>query len=136
MTMKTFSCFSAVMMVTMLRMIRAGEETRFAEQLAEVDALGFVRHLERHLLVNPGIFGEIDGAKASAARSWRRILHLPMILVAKEHSTSPVWRTVRRVPLALLTANVMTLIACPARLCRAMASANLVDVRVTVNDGK
>ncbi len=49
-----------------VRVIEAGEEPRLAQQLAEVDAL-LVRDLERDFLVDPGIFGEIDRAKAAAA---------------------------------------------------------------------
>ena len=80
---KTFSCFSAVRIVTMFGMIEAGEQPRLAQQLAEVDAL-LVRHLERDLLVDPGVLGEVDRAEAAAADR-RQDLVLPDDLTAEEH---------------------------------------------------
>ena len=66
-----------------VRMIEAGEQPRLAQQLAEVDAL-LVRHLERDLLVDPGVFGEVDRAEAAAADR-RQDLVLPDDLAAEEH---------------------------------------------------
>ena len=80
---KTFSCFSAVRMRDDVRVIEAGEQPRLAQQLAEVDAL-LVRDLERDLLVDPGVFGEVDGAEAAAADR-REDLVLADDLSAEEH---------------------------------------------------
>ena len=44
----------------------AGEQPRLAQQLAEVEALA-VRHLDRDLLVDPGVVREVDGAESAAA---------------------------------------------------------------------
>ena len=49
-----------------VRVIERGKKPRLAQQLAEIDAL-LVRHFERDLLVDPGVFGEIHRAKAAAA---------------------------------------------------------------------
>ena len=46
--------------------VDAGEQPRLAQQLAEVEALP-VRNLDRDLLVDPGVFREVDGAEAAAA---------------------------------------------------------------------
>ena len=59
------------------------QQARLAQQLAEVEALA-VRHLERDLLVDPGVFGEEDRAEAAAAER-RQDLVLADDLVAKEH---------------------------------------------------
>ena len=64
-------------------MVEAGEQPRLAQQLAEVDAL-LVRHLERDLLVDPGVFGEVDRAEAAAADR-RQDLVLADDLTAEEH---------------------------------------------------
>ena len=80
---KTFSCFSAVRMVTMFGWFSAGEQPRLAQQLAEVDAL-LVRDLERDFLVDPGVFREVHGAEAAAADR-RQDLVLPDDLPAEEH---------------------------------------------------
>ena len=50
----------------MFGMIERGEQPRLAEQLAEVHAL-LVRDLQRDLLVDPGVVGEVDGSEAAAA---------------------------------------------------------------------
>ena len=42
------------------------EQTRLAQQLAEVDALA-VRHFQRDVFVDPGIAGEVHGPEAAAA---------------------------------------------------------------------
>ena len=47
-------------------MVERGEQPRLAQQLAEVEVLP-VRNLDRDLLVDPGVFGEVDGAEAAAA---------------------------------------------------------------------
>src|SRR5262249_26792642 len=64
-------------------MIERREEARLAQQLAEVDGL-LVRDLERGLLVDPGIFGEVDRAEAAAADR-RKNLVLTDDLTAEEH---------------------------------------------------
>ena len=64
-------------------MIEAGEEPRLAKQLAEVDAL-LVRNLQRDLLVDPGVFGEIDRAEPAAADR-REDLVLADDLTAEKH---------------------------------------------------
>src|SRR5581483_2349638 len=66
--------------------IEAGEQTRLAQQLAEVDAL-LVRHLQRDFLVDPGVFGQVNRAKAAAADR-RENLVLPDDLPAEEHAPS------------------------------------------------
>jgi len=66
-----------------IRVIEAGEEPRLAQQLAEVDAL-LVRHLERDLLVDPGVLGEVDRAEAAAADR-RQDFVLADDLAAEEH---------------------------------------------------
>ena len=65
-------------------MVQAGEQPRLAQQLAEVDAL-LVRNLERDLLVDPGVFGEVDRAEAAAADR-REDLVLADDLTAEEHA--------------------------------------------------
>ena len=47
-------------------MIDRGEQPRLAQQLAEVQVLP-VRHLDRDLLVDPGVVREVDGAEPAAA---------------------------------------------------------------------
>ncbi len=49
-----------------VRVIKAGKQAGFAQQLAEVQVLP-VGDLERDLLVEPGVFGEIDRTEATAA---------------------------------------------------------------------
>src|SRR5262249_55416979 len=66
-----------------VRMAEARKQPRLAEELAEVDAL-LVRNLERDLLVDPGVFGEVNRAEASAAQG-RQDLVLPDDLTAEEH---------------------------------------------------
>ena len=83
---KTFSCFSAVRMVTMFGWLRRGEQARLAQQLAEVDAL-LVRNLERDLLVDPGVFREVDRAEAAAADR-RQDLVFADDLAAEKHAAS------------------------------------------------
>ena len=63
--------------------LSAGEEARLAQQLAEIDAL-LVRDLERDFLVDPGVFGEVDGAEAAAADR-RQHLVLADDLAAEKH---------------------------------------------------
>src|SRR5207244_12374002 len=64
-------------------MVERGEQTRLAQQFAEVEGL-FVRDLERDFLVDPGVFREVDRPKASAAnRRENRVLADD--LAAKEH---------------------------------------------------
>src|SRR6185295_17868731 len=73
--------------------IEAGEEPRLAQQLAEVDAL-LVRDLERDLLVDPGVFREIDRAE-TAAPDRREDLVLPDDLTAEEHRREVYQSTLR-----------------------------------------
>src|SRR5436190_13015085 len=47
-------------------MVERGEQSRFAEQFAEIEAL-LMRNLQRDFLVNPGVFGQVDRAEAAAA---------------------------------------------------------------------
>ena len=47
-------------------MADAGEQARLAQQLAEVEALT-VRHLDRDLLVDPGVLREVNGTESAAA---------------------------------------------------------------------
>ena len=49
-----------------VRMAERRQQPRLAQQLAEVQVLP-VRNLERDLLVDPGVFGEVDGAEPAAA---------------------------------------------------------------------
>ena len=49
-----------------VRMADAGEQARLAQQLAEVETLA-VRHLDRDLLVDPGVVREVDGTETAAA---------------------------------------------------------------------
>jgi hypothetical protein len=64
-------------------MAQRGEEAWFAQQLAEVEALA-MRHLERDLLVDPGVLGQEHRAEAAAAER-RENLVFADHLVAKEH---------------------------------------------------
>ena len=80
---KTLSCFSAVSTVTMFGMAQAGEQPRLAQQLAEVQVLA-MRNLERDLLVDPGVFGQVDRAEAAAAER-RDDAVLADGLAAKKH---------------------------------------------------
>ena len=59
-----------------------GEEPRLAQQFAEVEALP-VRHLDRDLLVDPGVVREVNGAEAAAAER-RADLVLPELLALEE----------------------------------------------------
>ena len=72
------------MIVTMLGWLSAGEQPRLAQQLAEVEAL-LVRNLERDLLVDPGVFREVDGAEAAAAER-REDLVLAERLAFEQHA--------------------------------------------------
>ena len=65
-------------------MVERGEQARLAQQLAEVEVL-LVRNLERDLLVDPGVVGQEDRAKSSAADG-RVDLVFPDDLTAKEHA--------------------------------------------------
>ena len=83
-TMKnTSSCFSAVSTVTMFGWFKRGEQARLAQQLAEVEVLP-VRNLERDLLVDPGVLGQVDRAESAAAER-REDLVLADRLAAEEH---------------------------------------------------
>ena len=63
---KTSSCFSAVSIVTMFGwLIEASRRGSFSS-LAEIEVL-LVRNLDRDVLVDPGVFGEIHAAEAAAA---------------------------------------------------------------------
>ena len=48
-------------------MAERGEKPRLMQQIAEVDVLA-VRNLDRDFLVDPGVFGEINGAESAAAK--------------------------------------------------------------------
>src|SRR6188768_2561525 len=48
-----------------VRVADACEQTRFTQQLPEVEALA-VRNLDGDLLVDPGVVREVDGTKAAA----------------------------------------------------------------------
>ena len=65
-------------------MIEAGEQPGLAEQLAEVDTL-FVRNLERDLLVDPGVFRQIDRSEPAAANR-RQDLVFADDLPAEKHA--------------------------------------------------
>ena len=80
---KTLSCFSAVMHRDDVGMVERGEQARLAQQLAEVEVLP-VRDLERDLLVDPGVFREVDGAEPAAAKR-REDPVLPERLPLEEH---------------------------------------------------
>ena len=67
----------------MFGMIELSEQPRLVQQLAEVEVLP-VRDLDRDLLVDPGVFREIDAAEAAAAER-RKDAVLPDGLAAKEH---------------------------------------------------
>ena len=47
-----------------VRVTHRGEETRLLQHLAEVEVL-LVRDLEGDLLVDPGVFGEVNSAEAA-----------------------------------------------------------------------
>ena len=47
-------------------MVERSEQARLSKQIAEVDVLP-VGHLDRDLLVDPGVFGEVNGAESAAA---------------------------------------------------------------------
>ena len=84
MTMKkTSSCFSAVSTVTMFGwLIDASSRGSFSSSLKSSALL--VRNLERDFLVDPGVFGQIDGAEAAAAER-REDAVLADGLTAEEH---------------------------------------------------
>ena len=69
-----------------VRVVQAAEQLGFANQFAEVDAL-LVGNLERNLLIDPGVFGEVDRAEAAAADRGEDLV-LADDLVAEEHSTA------------------------------------------------
>ena len=66
-----------------VRMVEGGEEARLAQQLAEVQVLA-VRNLDRDFLVDPGVFGQVDGAEPSAPER-RDDAVLSDRLAAEEH---------------------------------------------------
>ena len=65
-------------------MADAGEQPRLPQQFAEVEALP-VRHLDRDLLVDPGVLREVDGAEPAAAEG-RDDLVLAERLASEEHA--------------------------------------------------
>ena len=65
-------------------MADAGEQPRLAQQLAEVELLP-VRHLDRDLLVDPGVLREVDGAESAAAER-REDLVLTERLAFEQHA--------------------------------------------------
>src|SRR5262245_22861343 len=66
-----------------VRVTEAGEEARLSQKLAEVHAL-LMGNLERNLLVDPGVFGEEDRSKSTAADR-RENLVLTDDLAPEEH---------------------------------------------------
>ena len=66
-----------------VRMAHRGEQPRLLQHLAEVEVL-LVRDLERDLLVDPGVFGQVDAAEAAAAEG-RQDAVLADGLTAEEH---------------------------------------------------
>ena len=64
-------------------MIEAGEQARLAQQLAEVDAL-LVGNLQGNLLVDPGVFREVNRSKTATANR-RQNLVLSNDLTAEKH---------------------------------------------------
>jgi hypothetical protein len=66
-----------------VRMVEGGEEAGLLEELVRVAGLP-VRHLDRHLLVDPGVAGEEDRAEAAGAEV-REDLVLPDGLSQEEH---------------------------------------------------
>ena len=80
---KTFSCLLGREHRDDVRMTHRGEEARLLQHLAEVEVL-LVRNLEGDLLVDPGVFGEIDVPKAATAEG-RQNAVLPDYLTAEEH---------------------------------------------------
>ena len=67
-----------------VRVVERREQPRLAQQLAEVEVL-FVRDLERDLLVDPGVFREVDGAEAAAADRGQNLV-FAQDLSAEEHA--------------------------------------------------
>src|SRR5438093_1409594 len=67
-----------------VRVIERSQQARLAQQLAEVDAL-LVRHLERDLLVDPGVFREVHRPKAAAADRGQNLV-FAQDLSAEEHA--------------------------------------------------
>ena len=49
-------------------MVECRQQARFAQQFAEVQVLA-VWDLQRDLLVDPRVFGQIDGAESTASQS-------------------------------------------------------------------
>ena len=66
-----------------VRVAHRGEQPRLLHHLAEVEVL-LVRDLDGDLLVDPGVFGEVDAAEAAAAER-RQDAVLPDGLTAEEH---------------------------------------------------
>src|SRR5688572_18226381 len=64
-------------------MAEAGKQPRFAQKFVEIQILS-MRNFEGDLLVDPGVFGEINGAKAAAAEG-RDDAVLADRLAAEEH---------------------------------------------------
>ena len=64
-----------------VRVVEARQQAWLPEQLAEVEILP-VGHLDRHLLVDPGVFREVDTPEAAAPER-REDLVLPEDLSAK-----------------------------------------------------
>ena len=84
MTMKNTSPMrSAVSTVTMLGWLSVASRRGSLQQLAEIERLA-VGHLERDLLVDPGVFGQEHRAEPAAAER-REDLVLADHLVAEEH---------------------------------------------------
>jgi hypothetical protein len=66
-----------------VRMVERREQPRLAQQLAEVEILA-MRDFDRDALVDPGVFGEVDGAEAAAAERFEDAV-LAERLAAKNH---------------------------------------------------
>ena len=104
----------------MFGMVERGEQARLAQQLAEVEVLP-VRNLDRDLLVDPGVFREVDGAEAAAAER-REDAVLPEGLAAEEHLMA-VYRSSVTVRLPRAHRMLPMLPDCTRR-CRSAASAS------------
>jgi hypothetical protein len=65
--------------------IQTGQQARLLQKVAEIHVLP-VRDLDRDLLVDPGVFGEVNRTEPATAE-WREDLVLSDRLTAEEHWT-------------------------------------------------
>src|SRR3954463_11782489 len=61
----------------------ARQQARFAEEFTEIESLP-MRNLDRDLLVDPGVVGEVNSAE-SAAAEWRDDFVFPETLTSEQH---------------------------------------------------